>query len=704
MATSKIKRVYALFGIILMMITGGSYATFEYIAGRLVASEQDKLQRFADIQINDIELMIRERSGDAHVFINRPEVWRYLGDRIANISEKYNIDKSIDNTIKGYGYQRILILDSDFKVVAFAGAVELVPTEIHAIATAIRKRDSALVDVHHRQDGAVAWGYAHAVFAQGDAGGEVIGAIYMERSGQNDIFPLLERRFSDSPTGETLLAHRDGDFIAYLNTLRFVPGSSPLSVRLPINGLKTHANLALVNGKVGLVSGVDYRGVEVIGSAHLVRGTPWAIITKIDRDEVERPARILAASILLSGLALLSAASASFAYYLRWRLREATLEEHKLNEESLLNNQSLIIAMLNASHDAIMLIRSDGTILAVNNVMGERFSRTPEQLEATSLWELFPAEVSEIRRQATRAVVETGVPAHTQDRRGDLFFDNSIYPVLNADGVVDKLAVYSRDITERIVAETKLAGYLVEIEEAKADLERSNVELEQFAYVASHDLREPLRMVSSYLSLLERRYKNLLDADGHEFISFARDGAIRMDRMVLDLLEFSRIGRHGDPINAMPVLPAIQLALTNLNVTIDDCGATLTVDDALSSSWVNGDPIQIMRLFQNLIGNGLKYRNLDVAPTIHIGGRRLGEYWEFSVADNGIGIAPEYFERIFGIFQRLHTREQFEGTGIGLAVCMKIVVRHGGKIWLESRPGDGTTFFFTLRDASPAAT
>jgi light-regulated signal transduction histidine kinase (bacteriophytochrome) len=154
----------------------------------------------------------------------------------------------------------------------------------------------------------------------------------------------------------------------------------------------------------------------------------------------------------------------------------------------------------------------------------------------------------------------------------------------------------------------------------------------------------------------------------------------------------------------MPVLPAIQLALTNLGMTSDDCGATLTVDDALSSSWVMGDPIQIMRLFQNLIGNGIKYRNLDVAPTIHIGGQSLGEYWEFSVADNGIGIAPEYFERIFGIFQRLHTHEQFEGTGIGLAVCMKIVERHGGKIWLESRPGDGTTFFFTLRDASPAAT
>jgi PAS domain S-box-containing protein len=704
MASSLTRKLYALFGIILMMITGGAYTTFEYITDRLVASEQDKLQRFANIKIDDIDSMISERHGDAEVFVKRPEVWNYLIDSSLHASERQHLDQAIYITIKGYRYQRILLFDADLNVVAPTGPAELVPAELHAVATAIRRRDSALVDIHHRQDGTVAWGYAHAVFAYGNAGGEVIGAVYMERSGQDDIFPLLERRFSDSQSGETLLAHRDGDFIAYLNALRFIPGSSPLSVRLPISGIKTHANLALVNGKVGLVSGIDYRGVEVIGSAHLVRNTPWAIITKIDREEIEAPAKIIAVIICAFVFFLFFIAFIAFSYYLRWRSREIAIDEHRINEETLKSNQSLISAMLNASHDAIMLIRADGTILSVNNVMAERFSRTPEQLEGTSLWELFPEEVSELRRQATRTVVETGVPAHTQDRRGDLFFDNSIYPVFNSDGVVDKLAVYSRDITERIVSETKLSEYLEEIEEAKADLERSNVELEQFAYVASHDLREPLRMVSSYLSLLERRYENLLDADGHEFIGFARDGAKRMDQIVLDLLELSRIGTRGDPITAMPVLPAIQLALTNLGMTSDDCGATLTVDDALSSSWVMGDPIQIMRLFQNLIGNGIKYRNLDVAPTIHIGGQSLGEYWEFSVADNGIGIAPEYFERIFGIFQRLHTHEQFEGTGIGLAVCMKIVERHGGKIWLESRPGDGTTFFFTLRDASPAAT
>ena len=227
-------------------------------------------------------------------------------------------------------------------------------------------------------------------------------------------------------------------------------------------------------------------------------------------------------------------------------------------------------------------------------------------------------------------------------------------------------------------------------------LAESNAELEQFAYVASHDLREPLRMVSSYLSLLERRYEGQLDQDGREFLGFARDGVMRMDRLVLDLLDFSRIDRRGDPIIAMPVLPALQSALDHLGSAVEECGAVLAMDETIPSAWVIGDPVQIMRLFQNLIGNALKYRRPDVVPHIRIGARRGDDRWEFSIADNGIGIAPEYFDRIFGIFQRLHTRDVYEGTGIGLAICKKIVERHDGRIWLTSIPGEGTTFFFTL--------
>jgi len=264
---------------------------------------------------------------------------------------------------------------------------------------------------------------------------------------------------------------------------------------------------------------------------------------------------------------------------------------------------------------------------------------------------------------------------------------------IKADGGPGSIYIIVEDITEeRTVMQA--------LEERTRDLARSNADLEQFAYVASHDLREPLRMVSGFLGLLERRYTPNLDAEGVQFIAFAKEGAQRMDRLILDLLDFSRIGRAGAVLERVSVPTAIEQAIRNLAVGIEESGAEIVVAPALAEARVNGDPTQLTSLFQNLIGNALKYRNPDRSPLIRVTGRTEGGAWELSIADNGIGIEPEYFDRIFRIFQRLHTRDQFEGTGIGLAVCRKIVEHHGGRIWIESVPGEGSTFTFTLPAAN----
>ncbi len=244
-----------------------------------------------------------------------------------------------------------------------------------------------------------------------------------------------------------------------------------------------------------------------------------------------------------------------------------------------------------------------------------------------------------------------------------------------------------------------------ELRRKTAALEQSNTDLEQFAYVASHDLREPLRSVSAYITLIERQYGQNFDEDGRMFLGFVRDGAKRMDRLVLDLLQFSRIDRLGDPIRPMMAAAALDEALQGLAAAIVETGAAIDLDPAIAQAAVLGDFAQVERLFQNLIGNALKYRSPERAPRIGI---TLAEtrdedraYWEFSVRDNGQGIDPASFERIFGIFQRLHPRE-VEGTGIGLAVCKRIVERHGGRLWLESVPGQGSRFYFTLPQAEAA--
>ena len=248
-----------------------------------------------------------------------------------------------------------------------------------------------------------------------------------------------------------------------------------------------------------------------------------------------------------------------------------------------------------------------------------------------------------------------------------------------------------RDITARKASEQALA-------KRAEELARSNEELAQFAYVASHDLQEPLRMVASYTQLLQRRYKGQLDADADEFIAYAVDGANRMQGLIRDLLTYSRLGTQGGEFEAVDAGALVDRAIANLQAAITEAGAVVT-HDALPRVVV--DPTQVEQLFQNLVANAVKFRG-DAPPEVHVSATREPEGWHFVVQDNGIGIEPKYAERVFVIFQRLHTQAAYAGTGIGLAICKKIVERHGGRIWVESEPGQGAAFHFTLPDAPPA--
>jgi signal transduction histidine kinase/DNA-binding LacI/PurR family transcriptional regulator len=225
------------------------------------------------------------------------------------------------------------------------------------------------------------------------------------------------------------------------------------------------------------------------------------------------------------------------------------------------------------------------------------------------------------------------------------------------------------------------------------ELARSNAELEQFAYIASHDLQEPLRMVKSYLQLIERRYKGQLDKDTDDFINFAVDGAERMRVLINDLLEYSRVTTRGKPFAPTACAIILDHVLANLKIAIEESGAVVTHDELPT---VMADETQLARLLQNLVGNAIKFRKRETRPEIHVSTEHSDGEWTFSVRDNGIGIAPEHFERIFMIFKRLHSQEEYEGTGIGLAVCKKIVERHEGRIWVESALDQGSTFYFTI--------
>jgi signal transduction histidine kinase len=243
-----------------------------------------------------------------------------------------------------------------------------------------------------------------------------------------------------------------------------------------------------------------------------------------------------------------------------------------------------------------------------------------------------------------------------------------------------------REIAARLIVEAKLR-------ERQAALARSNSELEQFAHIASHDLQEPLRMISSYTQLLRRRYANKLDADADEFIGYAVDGTKRMQVLINDLLNFSRVASEAKPLEPVDLEAALGDTLKDLEIRIEDCGATVTHDPLPT---VRADPVQIRQLLLNLISNGMKFQAPEQKPAVQVSATRQGREWRFGVRDNGIGIDAQYIKNLFQIFKRLHSRDEYPGTGIGLAVCKKIVERHGGRIWVESVLGQGSTFLFTL--------
>jgi light-regulated signal transduction histidine kinase (bacteriophytochrome) len=236
----------------------------------------------------------------------------------------------------------------------------------------------------------------------------------------------------------------------------------------------------------------------------------------------------------------------------------------------------------------------------------------------------------------------------------------------------------------------------IKVERSVGELKRSNDELQQFAYVASHDLQEPLRMVASYTQLLAKRYQGRLDPDADEFVAYAVDGCNRMQGLIQDLLAYSRAGAIGEALCEISSEKALKEALTNLRATIGESGAVVT-HDALPE--ITTDDAQLALVFQNLVGNAIKYHGPEV-PHVHVSAAKNGgNEWIFSVRDNGLGIDPQYFERIFVLFQRLHGRTEFKGTGIGLAICKKILERLGGRIWVESQPEKGSTFFFALPES-----
>jgi PAS domain S-box-containing protein len=364
---------------------------------------------------------------------------------------------------------------------------------------------------------------------------------------------------------------------------------------------------------------------------------------------------------------------------------------HDLSESKA--SEARYRGLLEAAPDAMVVVNVSGEIVLLNVQAETQFGYSRDELVGQKVKNIIPEGFAErLIADGTRSAAEalaqqigTGIELVGRRKDGTEFpIEIMLSPLESAEGILVTAAI--RDITERRKSEEHLVKTVWE-------LKRSNDELQQFAYVSSHDLQEPLRMVSSYTQLLAKRYQGRLDSDADEFIAFAVDGCNRMQGLIQDLLTYSRAGTNAKTLHETSSEIALKKALANLRITIEQSGAIVTHDllPALTT-----DATQLTQVFQNLVGNAIKYHGAE-APRVHVSATKAGNNeWIFSVRDNGLGIDPQYFDRIFILFQRLHGRDEFEGTGIGLAICKKILERLGGRIWVESQPEKGSTFYFAL--------
>jgi PAS domain S-box-containing protein len=399
--------------------------------------------------------------------------------------------------------------------------------------------------------------------------------------------------------------------------------------------------------------------------------------------------------VLKDGLARLPEA-------IRRALQEEVLRERQRRSDAALReSQAQLETLVHSAMDAILTVDEKQNIVMFNATAEKMFRCSQAEALGRPIERFIPQRFRASHSVHVRKFGETGVTTRATHMLGTLRAlraDGEEFPMeaslsRTQLGVRTLCTVIVRDVTERERAEKKLAAKM-------AELARSNADLEQFAYVASHDLQEPLRMVAAYTQLLAERYRGQLDENADKYIGYASEGALRMQSLVQDLLMFSRVGRNGGACSHVDCNAAMDEVLLSLGPAMQESGAVVT-QGALPAVWA--DRSRLTQVFQNLIGNAIKFRGKE-APAISVRAEKEGEDWVFSVSDNGIGIAPEHAENVFVVFQRLHTRTEYPGNGIGLAICKKIIEHGGGKIWVETAAGHGSIFKFTIPCDVPAET
>lgn len=369
----------------------------------------------------------------------------------------------------------------------------------------------------------------------------------------------------------------------------------------------------------------------------------------------------------------------------------------KRTEEALRESEETARALVNATNDSIFLIDTAGTVLALNEITAKRLGKRVDEILGSYLYDFLPLDVAQRRKKRLDEVFRTGKPAYFEDERQGIWFDTCGYPILDAKGKVARLAIYGRDITERKRAEEEIRRLNAELEqrviERTARLEAANKELEAFSYSVSHDLRAPLRAIDGFSRIILEDYADKLDDEGKQFLNTIRQNTQKMSQLIDDLLVFSRLGQQELRASNIDMGKLAKAVSEELKLTVPERKLKFTIKALVPAQ---GDQAMIRQVFANLLSNAVKFTRPKDTALIEVGGLSKENENIFYIKDNGVGFDMQYMDKLFGVFQRLHSTEEFEGTGVGLAIVQRVIHRHGGRVWAEGKVGEGAAFYFTL--------
>ena len=646
----------------LLVVSLCPFGIMSYIIYRIAEDtiHQDVLANLSairDIRAQKMQAYMFERKRDVTTLSHIPDIADAIST-LRRVVKTHGIDspeyRAVDESFRprltylmSTGYVNLLLVSSDGEVVFAVNKTDHLGsnrvTGPHKDCVVARTADRVqlllavyISDFEYDQDSDRPAAFIGAPVVTGD--GTIAGAILLQLSNQ-EISDLVQDYTGLGQTGEVVLAVQKDQEAVFIAPLRHDPDAA-FTRRVSIGSSEALPIQKAVQGYMGAGYSVDYRGKEILAAWRNLSSLRWGMVVKIDENEAFHSIDFLRRFSLWIALVII-----------------------------VLVGIITPIISRSISGPVVSLTRVTQEIAAGDLTKRVEVRTRNEIGTLADSFNTMADELQQVRDKLEERVKERTAELHTANRS------------------------LQEEVTERKRAEAVLANQSVE-------LQRSNADLEQFAYVASHDLQEPLRMITAYLGLLRNRYADRLDTNAHEFIAYAVDGATRMSQLINDILAYSRVGSQGKSFDRTDCEAVIARVILNLQSVIEEKDIIVT-HDALPT--VMADDVQLGQVFQNLIGNAAKFHGAR-RPEIHVGAEYSGAAWVFSVRDNGIGMADKDIDRIFDIFQRLHDGEEYPGTGIGLAMCKKIVERHGGWIRVESKLGEGTTFFFAIPDTGELTT